>query len=235
MTNRKTTERNRPLRVFEKVLQGGLGAGNLGVLLSSHGTGKLAVMTSLTVDKAMDGKNVLHVALGKSVSDIRAYRDEILNEIEESLDLQDRAEILSNVERHTQIYTFRNGALNLAKLAQTLDFLADHAEFRPELIEIQGWPDWRQAAPEEIRALKRFAGAAKCEIWMSVHTSPADIFDGRGVPDYLARSEDSLSVIVALKPEKEHTRIRFIKVHGAAPPSNVNLEFDPTTMLVRWR
>ena len=51
MTAKKPTDRNRPLRVFEKILNGGLGRGNIGVVMSSHGTGKLAVMTCVTVDK----------------------------------------------------------------------------------------------------------------------------------------------------------------------------------------
>ena len=36
------TDQNRPLRVFDKVLKGGLGAGNLGIIMSRHGTGKTA-------------------------------------------------------------------------------------------------------------------------------------------------------------------------------------------------
>lgn len=232
---RRPTDHNRPLRVFEKTLNGGLGRGNLGVIMSSHGTGKLAVMTGITVDRAMSGSNVLHVALGKSVSDVRAYRDEILNRIEESLALQDRAEILTNVERHTQIYTFRNGALNIPKLAQTLDFLADHAEFRPELIEIQGWPDWRNLDVQEIRTLKNFAAAAQCEIWMGVHTTPADTVDARGVPDYVSRVEGDLSAILRLEPGKEHTSLRFIKVPEGDPPTTTHLDFDPNTMLLKWR
>jgi len=235
MTAKNPTQENRPLRILDKVLQGGLGAGNLGVFMSAHGTGKVAVMTSIAVDRAMSGKNVLHVALGKSVSDIRAYRDEILTEIAESLDLKNRAELLTNVERHTQIYTFRNGALDIPKLAQTLDLLAEHAEFRPTMIEIQGWPDWRGCDPEDIRTLKRFAEAAKCEIWMSVHVEPTDRTDDRGVPDFVSRVEDLLSVIAILEPEKESVPLRFVKVHGGPPPASVHLEFDPASMLLRWR
>ncbi|MGA1780373.1 MAG: hypothetical protein ACO4CW_08565, partial [Planctomycetota bacterium] len=60
---------NRPLRVLDKVLQGGLGLGNVGVVMAQHGLGKVAVLTSIAIDHAMDGKNALHVSVGKSVSD----------------------------------------------------------------------------------------------------------------------------------------------------------------------
>ena len=46
----KPTDQNRPLRVLEKVLQGGLGKGNVGVIMARHGMGKIAVMTSIAID-----------------------------------------------------------------------------------------------------------------------------------------------------------------------------------------
>ena len=109
----RLTDANRPLRVLDKVLQGGLGPGNIGVLMSRPGTGKLAVLTTIAIDNAMDGRNTLHVALHESVSDVRAYDDEVFAEIAESLDLNDRAEILAKIERHKHIYTYRHGGFNL--------------------------------------------------------------------------------------------------------------------------
>lgn len=231
----KPTEVNRPLRVFEKVLQGGLGPGNIGVIMSRHGTGKVAVLTSIAVDKAMDGHNVLHIAMNQSVSDVRAYRDGILHEIEESLAVQDRAETLTMVERHTQIYTYRNSTLTAAQLRSTVRFLSEHAEFKPELIEIQGWPDWREVDDSEVQALKQIAEEWGCEIWATVHTQREDVRDDRGVPDFIARIEHHLAVVVTLEPEAEQIPIRFLKVHGEQTPQNVHLEFDPTSMLIRWR
>ncbi len=226
---------NKPLRVLEKALQGGLGLGNVGVVTSRHGVGKLAVITSMGIDKAMRGRPVLHVALGESVSDIRAYRDEILSEILESVDAQNRGDVKTKVDRATQIYTYRHDTLTLPKLAQTLDNLADHADFRPEMIEIQGWPDFRTCDAGDVRDLKRFAAAAKCEIWLAAHTTSSDAVDSRGVPDFLARCESDLSVILALDPTGDQVQLRFVKVHGAPAPANVHLAFDPNSMLLRWR
>ena len=42
--------------------------------MSRRGTGKVSVLTSITLDHAINRRKVLHVALGKSVSDVRAFR-----------------------------------------------------------------------------------------------------------------------------------------------------------------
>ena len=44
------TDSNRPLRVFDRILGGGLGKGNIGVLTSRHGTGKVAILTLIAID-----------------------------------------------------------------------------------------------------------------------------------------------------------------------------------------
>ncbi len=230
------TDSNRPLRVLDKVMQGGLGKGNIGVLASRHGTGKVAVLTSIAIDHAMDGKNTLHVALNESVQDIRAYDDEVFHEIAESLGLQDRTELLAKVERHKQIYTYKAGGFSVERLGDTLKFLAERAEFKPEMIELQGWPDFRTLAPVDFRNLKALAVEHECEIWCYAHTTRDDVVDQRGVPEFIARLEDDIEVLIVLEPERRHVNLNFVKIHENTEPAEGNhLRFHPRTMLIRWR
>ena len=124
---------------------------------------------------------------------------------------------------------------NRHRLRSTLEILDKHAEFRPEFVEIQGWPSFSRMNEEEIRALRAIAVEFNCEIWLSAHTHREDEVDERGMPLYLGPLENHIEVIVALDPEMEHVNIRFVKTHGKAAESAVNLEFDPKTMLMRWR
>lgn len=225
---------NRPMRVFEKILQGGLGAGNIGVVMSPHGMGKAAVLASITIDHAMCGTKCLHVAYGQSVADVRAYDDEILREIVRSLNVPNSTEVMTMVERNKQIYTYGTGQFSPQRLRSTLEFLSLHAEFRPGLIEIQGWPDFRAVTLDEMRALKGIAVEYNCELWMTAHTSPKDFVNSEGVPDYLAKFNDQLSVLIKLEPQGAHVSMRFLKTHNRVPPPTTNLEFDPKSMLVRW-
>lgn len=229
------TDANRPIRVFEKVLDGGLGKGNIGVVMSRHGTGKTALLTSLAVDNAMSGHHTLHICFGKSVDDVRAYDDEVLAEIIRCYGIDDKAAVMTTVERNKQIYTYQDGDFNRHRLRSTLEILDKHAEFRPEFVEIQGWPSFSRMNEEEIRALRAIAVEFNCEIWLSAHTHREDEVDERGMPLYLGPLENHIEVIVALDPEMEHVNIRFVKTRGKAAESAVNLEFDPKTMLLRWR
>lgn len=233
---KRPTQTNQPLRVLDMVLKGGLGAGKLGVVMARHGTGKVAVLTSITIDHAMAEQNVLHVAVGKSLSDVRAYDDEVLHQICERFDLHDRASIMTTVERHKQIYAFRDPAdFTAARLRHAMDFLAEHAEFKPTQMEIQGWPDFRNLDPGELMALKSIAEDYGCEVWLTAHTHRSDNLDARGVPDWLARFDEQFEVIMSLEPEGEHIPIKFVRVHGEEPREEVHLEFDPRSMLIRWR
>lgn len=231
----KLTDANRPLRVLDKVLKGGLGPGNIGVVMARHGTGKLAVLTSIALDHAMDKRNTLHVGINESVADVRAYHDEVLNEIMESLDLPDRGEIQTMVERHKIINTFRDGRFTLERLRDSLNFLRGGPEFAPEMIEMQGWPDFENMTQDDLLELKKIAEDYKCEIWIPAHTHREDSTDTAGMPDYVSRFADHLEVIIALEPQAEQVMIQVLKAHGEAVDANLNLEFDPKTMLIRWR
>lgn len=229
------TDANRPIRVFERILGGGLGVGNIGVVMSRHGTGKAAILTSIALDHAMAGKQTLHICFGKSVDDVRAYDDEVLTEMMRCYGIENRAEVMTTVERNKQIYTYQDGEFTRHRLRNTLEILDKHAQFRPDLIEIQGWPSFSKMNEEEIRALRSIAEEFNCEIWLSAHTHREDDVDDRGMPAYVKGLEDHIEVIVALEPESNQVNLRFIKTHGKPVETNVHLEFDPKTMLIRWR
>jgi hypothetical protein len=225
-------EANRPMRAFERVLKAGLGAGNIGIMVSPHGTGKNAILTSIAIDQAMSGQNVLHIAIGKSVSDIRAYHDEILSKIEDSVAATDRAEILTRVERHSQIYTFRGGQFDVAKLASILSFLATHAEFRPGTIMFQGWPDITTTTAAELQAVRDLARQYNAAVWIPVHAETGA--DGKTLPASVGALMEHFEVAVTLGGQGKTLPLHFVRVHGATPSVAPKLEFDPASMLIRW-
>ena len=51
-----------PLRVFEDSINGGLGKGNLGVIVSKKGVGKTACLVHIATDKLFKGEHVIHVS-----------------------------------------------------------------------------------------------------------------------------------------------------------------------------
>ena len=64
---RKFVNARSPLRLLEKGLHGGLGCGNLGVVLAGHGVGKTSFLVCVALDDLLRGNNVLHVSLRDGV------------------------------------------------------------------------------------------------------------------------------------------------------------------------
>ncbi len=231
------TDANRPLRVLDKVLSGGLGQGNVGVVMAKHGLGKVAVLTSIAIDHAMDSRNALHVSVGKSVSSVRAFHDEVLSEILESLGAtSDRGTHLTNVERHKQIYSFPDAnSFDVEKLESTIEFLDQHAGFCSEMIELSGWPGFENLDPSVMGALKSLAKKWNTELWISAHVEGDMEVDDKGIPGSIARCLDDIEVLVALESESDHVNLKFLKTHGEPKSTSVHLQFDPKSMLIRWR
>ena len=142
--------------------------------------------------------------------------------------------MLTTVERNKQIYTFADGRFSSDRLRHTLEFLREHAEFEPEMIEIQGWPRFRDLGEDEMQALKQVARDHACEIWLTAHRHRDDECDEQGVPVQVLRFADGISVIMTLEPEGDKVPIRFVKVREGEPPAGIKLEFDPKSMLIRW-
>jgi KaiC/GvpD/RAD55 family RecA-like ATPase len=63
-------ERIDPLRVFDESIGGGLGRGNLGVLVSRRGVGKTACLVHLATDKLLRGEHVIHVSFNGNVEHV---------------------------------------------------------------------------------------------------------------------------------------------------------------------
>ena len=150
-------------------------------------------------------------------------------------DTANKEEVLAKVERHKQIYTYKAGGFSVDRLGETLRFLAERAEFRPEMIELQGWPDFRTFAPADFGNLKKLAVEHQCEIWCNAHTTREDKVDEHGVPEFIAGFAQDIEVMIALEPEGRIVNLRFVKTHDQTPPEGIHLTFHPNTMLIRWR
>ena len=73
-----------PLRLLEKGLHGGLGTGNLGVVLAGHGVGKTAFLVAVAIDELLRGGRVLHVCLDHTVAHVRAHYDTVFEDLASS-------------------------------------------------------------------------------------------------------------------------------------------------------
>ena len=235
MTPKDVLERS-PVRVFERAIEGGLGRGRLGVVLSRHGVGKTAFLTGLALDALLRGRKVLHISTQESVERLRRFYDQLFQALAEQLQLADRAVRQLEMERNRHILVYNRKLFSLEKLEQSVGFLRQAAHFEPSLVIMDGTPRFEQTEEWEMEGVARLARSWDAEIWTSSLTHrEGQECDARGVPLTVARFDAWLAVIVLLESRGERVRVRILKDHDRAEVADLRLELDPATMLLRWQ
>ncbi len=235
MYSREIAERN-PLRIFERSIHGGLGAGNIGVVLSRPGDGKNGFLVAVATDDCLRSRKVLHVNLRDTAGEVREFYEEVFRDLAESSGMVDRSAALRTIEQNRRIHSFLGGSFALRKLETALEYMRAHADFNPRVVILDGFPDWETATDEDLEGIRRLAQRHECEFWLSgeLHRE-GQTLDARRVPTEIARFDQHLAVIVRLDPASDHVRLRLVKDHDNPDVADLHLELDPATFLIRWR
>lgn len=235
MTEKSMTDRS-PVRIFERAIGGGLGAGNLGVVLSRPGVGKTAFLIGLAVDQLLQGKKVLYISTKEPVEHINDFFEQIFQSMAETLGLDDVPRRQLRMERNRHIHVYNRKTFSVEKLEQAVGFLDDAMGFTPDMVIMDGTPRFENTEEWELENIKALAAKWGAQVWASSNTHREDQdIDDRGVPATVAKFESHLNVIIDLMPENEHIKVKLIKVHDDSEIAQVQLEVDPRTMLLRWR
>jgi hypothetical protein len=234
MYRREMGERN-PLRIFERSIHGGLGPGNIGVVLSRPGDGKTGFLVAVATDDCIRNRKVLHVNLKDNASEVREFYKEVFHDLAETSRMEDRARVLHTVEMNRRIHSFLGGSFQFDKLETALEYMTTHADFAPRVVILDGFPYWTTAVDGDLEAIRRLAQRHECEVWLSgdLHRE-GQTLDPRRVPSEIARFDRHLDVIVRLDPEADHVRLRLVKDHDNPVVADLHLELDPATFLIRW-
>lgn len=225
-----------PVRLLDRALQGGLGRGNFGVVLSRTGVGKTGFLIGLALDRLLQGQRVLHISTKEPVERVRAYYDNILQALAGQLGLDNMLERRLEVERGRHILVFNRETFTLEKLRQSIGFLREGANFEPDMVIMDGTPRFEYSEDWEIQGICDLAREMNAEIWTgsNLHRQGQEL-DDRGVPQEVAWHEENLAVILSLQSQTDHVRLHILKEHDNEPPPSISLELDPQTRLLRWR
>ncbi len=225
-----------PLRILEQSIHGGLGAGNLGVVMAHAGVGKTACLVQIGLDDVLRGRPVFHVALGQTLEHVQSWYDALFNDLAERTSLEDREAVRKTAASHRVIKAFADHALTAARLAQALELFTQHLGFRPAAILVDGFAWDPPGAPagsvattlEGFRALAKRVGA---ELWLSAQTHRVAA-GGRpvGLTPPCAAFADLIDVALFLEPHGDHVDVRILKDHGDARAAETQLHLHPDTM-----
>jgi len=222
-----------PLRVFERSLHGGLGKGNLGIVIARSGVGKSAFMTLLAIDELLRDRRVLHVVTTQSVDHVREYYDEIFADMARAANLEESVVARDRIEHNRFIRSLSGRPLSLDAFAQSLGMLRRDAGFRPDVVLVDGY-HFDEAPLDELRQLRELVRHNEAELWMSMRLRQEDESDDwRVLPQPVDRLQNFLSVCVLLQPVGDGIRIRLLKDHDNPKIADLSLDLDPRTYLVR--
>jgi hypothetical protein len=230
MYRKELNERN-PLRLFEHSIHGGLGPGNIGVVVARHGIGKTAFLVGIALDDAMRGRKALHVSLDKTVDHVREFYDEIFMDLAHSAHLEDLSTERLEMERNRMIHTYVGKSFTIPKLRHSINFLKEYAHFHAECLILEGF-EFERASLADMEALRQLAGDFEMEMWMSAITHRGVTSNAQGIPEPLAKLASAISVIVQMTDHSEGVQISLLKDHDNPDVAKLTLALDPETMLL---
>jgi hypothetical protein len=230
MHQKEVNERS-PLRVLEASIHGGLGRGNIGVVIARAGIGKTAFLVGVALDELMRGRNVLHVSLQHNIDKVRAYYDKIFMDLGHERGLEDRWKVRLDLERNRRIHCYRDGTFSVEKLRDALVFKREHGEFQPVAIMIDDF-DFEHARSEDMAALRKIAEDANAELWMSATTHRDATESEHGIPEPVAHLEKDINVILRMAHDTRAVHVSLLKDHDNPKVPDLALALDPTTLLL---
>jgi hypothetical protein len=214
---RKEVNAHSPLRILEQSIHGGLGKGNLGVVMARAGVGKTACLVQIALDDLMRERKVLHVTLEHTIDHVQSWYDALFDDLAIYNDLDHTEEVRQMIARNRVIHSFADHDLWPARLDKLAALLREHMHFQPSAILVDGYPWERHSLAENaamIGALKSYAVMCDAELWMSAqtHRRTSGVHPTR-VPPPCDAVVDLTDVVIFLEPNGNAVSVRLLKDH----------------------
>lgn len=223
-----------PLRVFDDSIGGGLGKGNLGVLVSRRGVGKTACLVHLATDKLLRGEHVIHVSFNGNVEHVINWYKEVFREVSEGKSLDDASSVYNNILSNRVVMNFSQDNVPVSKVLSSLETLIKHGSFKADVVLFDGYK-LTVAAEEDVQEIKKFAKDMDLEVWFSVSpVRPDVVIDDYGIPNTMDKYESLIDVLIGLKydDKKDKVVMTCVRSHGKCQEKPIGVDLDPKTMLI---
>lgn len=221
-----------PLRILEKSIKGGVGAGNIGVIASQKGVGKTACLVHIATDQLFQDKHVIHVSFAGRTDHIISWYEDIFSEIAQRRNLDSAMQVHDEIIKNRVVMNFNQEGISAEQFLSSIRAMIEDGGFAADTIIIDGY-DFQKGSPENIAKTRAFAQDMGLAIWFSA-SIPADNSgtDDRGVPAILSAYEAHLSVIITLSSSKDHVMLYLVKDHDRYAKEDLRLQLDPKSLLI---
>lgn len=233
---RKQVNEHSPIRILESSIHGGLGAGNLGLVMARAGVGKTACLVQIGLDDLMRERSVLHVAIDQTLDHVRSWYDTLFDDLVRRSQLEDADAIRDMIARHRVIATFTDHDVWPERLQETVRTYEDAMDFHPKAILVDGFP-WSAHSQAKnaaiIGAFKSYAKLLGAELWMSALTHRRETGrhpGGLGMMAPWNEYAELIDVALFLEPKGGDVVLRLLKDHDEPEPSQTVLHLHPDTL-----
>ncbi len=215
-----------PLRIFETSIHGGLGTGNIGMLVSPKGVGKTACLVHIATDKLLRDKHVIHVSFAARVDHIISWYEDIFDEIARKRSLESAVDVHDEIIKNRVIMNFNQQGITTEQILKSLKALIEDGNFAADTIIFDGY-DLARAGSDDLRAIHDFAAESGLEVWFSV-----SVPDGEDSASYVEPFMHEATVVITLEYAGDHVQFRALKDHDNLEPKDMRLKLDPKTLLI---
>jgi len=221
-----------PLRILEKSIHGGLGAGNIGVLASPKGVGKTACLVHIATDKLFQEKHVIHVSYAARVDYIINWYEDIFKEIAKKRALERAVDVHDEIVKNRVIMNFKQEGTRPEQVLRSVEALITYGKFAADTIITDGY-DFSRSSKEDLRKFKDFAQKLSLELWFSASLKENEpLFDEAGMPCLFKNIVSEIDVLITLHSKGNHVKLRVVKDHDFSPAGELPLKLDPKTLLI---
>ena len=211
------------VRFLDKALNGGIKAGEIGVLASKKGVGKTSVLVQIGFDKLIQGKQVVHVSFDQHASYVMTWYEDIYNEMSKKRKI-DVADFKDDIFKNRVVLNFNQDTVSTKQIISTMKALAQGG-IKPECVIIDGL-NFAKRTTQDFAEMKAFAKEAGIAVWYSYNTDAAEL------KDMFDKDLEALfDAVVYFEAKADSTQLRILKVRNEAI-KEANLKLDPKTLLI---
>ncbi len=219
-----------PVRFFEKSLNGGVKAGEIGVIASKKGLGKTSVLVQIGLDMLLQDKQVVHVSFNQHSDYVISWYEDIFAEMAKKKNLDKAGEIKDELIRKRIVLNFNQDIVSLPQIIKTMTALKESG-INAEGIIIDGF-DFSRASADDFAQMKHFAEDARIAVWISCNTEGSDLKSM--FPACVESASDCFAVIIFLEPNPDSIQMKVLKEHSGTP-HDINIKLDTKTLLMAER
>lgn len=211
-----------PVRLFDEVTDGGLKAGEIGLVTAKKGLGKTSVLVQFGMDTLLQDKQLAHVTFDLHSSNVISWYDGIFAEIAKKKN--GAADLKDDIVAKRTILNFSLDNFSLAKVVNTLKALKAGG------IEVAGvvmdGVDYAKVSEEDVKAVADYAKAENVKVWFSASAEGEKLSDS--VP---AALEGYFAIVAHLEQKASDVELAVLKLRDKKN-IDTSLKLDTKTLLI---